>query len=182
MNRRNSPYPRGTKTSLLMAARAASHSKAVLLGAVLLLGTAAGCSAPAPELNAETASTLQAQVLAVTEAAAANDPAGSLARLNELGTKLDQAAASGGVSSNRHQSIRSAIDAVRADLTAQQAAAQATEQAAAEQAAAEQAAAERAAAEQAAPPPAVVAPAPVPADNSQDRGKASEKGKGPGKD
>lgn len=168
-----------------MAAMAASRCRAVLLSALLLLGTASGCSAPAPELNAETASTLQAQVLAVTEAAAANDPAGSLARLDELGTKLDQAAAAGGVSSNRHQSIRSAIDAVRADLTAQQAAAQAAhaaEKAAAEQAAAEQAAAERAAAEQAVPPPAVNAPAPVPADNSQDRGKTPEKGKGPGKD
>ena len=60
------------------------------------------------------------QVLAVTEAAAANDPAASLKRLDELVLKLDEAAARGDVSFKRHQSIRKSVDAVRADLNARQ--------------------------------------------------------------
>jgi hypothetical protein len=167
----------------------ASAAAGLLAGAVLLAGALAGCGAP-PELRPDTARQLQSQVLAVTEAAAAKDPAGSLKLLDALATRLDQAAASGDVSFRRHQSIRTAIDAVRADLTAQQAAAEtarrAAEQIAAEQAAAaetarraaEQIAAEQAAAAQAAavaPPPAAVAPAPVPANTSKAKGK--DKGK-----
>lgn len=166
------------------AAAAGYRMGAVLLCAVLVGGAAAGCSASAPELGVEAAKTLQARVHAVTEAAAANDPANSLKLLDALGTDLDQAAAGGDVSFTRHQEIRSAIDAVRADLAAQQAAAEAArlaaEQAAAEQAAAEQAA-QAAAAAAAAPPPVVVAPAPAPADNSKDKGKGQDNGKGQGK-
>lgn len=149
--------------------------------AVLFAGALAGCGAP-PELRPEVARQLQSQVLAVTGAAAAEDPAGSLKLLDALAGRLDQAAASGDVSFRRHQSIRAAIDAVRADLTAQQAAEQAaaeTARRAAEQIAAEQAATDQAAAAQAAavaPPPAAVAPAPVPANNSKAKGK--DKGKG----
>jgi len=136
-----------------------------LLGTMLLTGTLAGC-ATAPELDREAARQLQSTVLAVTEAAAANDPAASLKRLDELVLKLDEAAARGEVSFKRHQSIRKSVDAVRADLTARQAEAEAARVAAEQEAAAQAAAAAAAQAEAAAaaaaaqaPPPAV-APAP----------------------
>ncbi|PVZ58884.1 mucin-associated surface protein [Arthrobacter sp. H-02-3] len=157
------------------------RTPAGLLAGVLLAGALAGCGSPAPELDRDAAKQLQSQVLAVSEAAAANDPAGSLKLLDDLLTRLDAAAANGEVSFKRHQSIKSSIDAVRADLAAQQAAAEraaadkaAAEKAAADQAAAEQAAAAQAAAAAAQPAPAAVAPAPGPA------GKAKEKGKGKG--
>lgn len=185
MSRRNNRQHLRPPLSLQVLATARSRCTAVLLGAVLL-GAAPACAAPAPELSADTARTLQAHVLAVTEAAAADDPARSLKLLDDLGIKLDQAAASGGLSSKRHQNIRVAVDAVRADLAAQQAAADAA-RAAAEQAAAEQAAAdaERAAAQQAAaaagaPPPVAVVPEPVPPDSDKDKGKGQENGKGKG--
>jgi hypothetical protein len=139
-----------------------------LLSAAVLTGALAGCG-PAPELGREAASQLQTQVLAVTGAAAANDPAGSLKLLDELVAKLDGAAARGEVSAARQQSIRTSIDAVRADLTAQQAAAEAA-RAAAEAEAARVAAAASAAASA---PPAV---APAPANNA----KPKAKGKGNG--
>lgn len=166
-----------------------------LLGAVLFTGTAAGC-APAPELDRDAARQLQAQVLAVTEAAANNDPAASLQQLDGLVLKLDEAAARGAVSFRRHQSIRSSVESVRADLTAQQAEAEraAAERAAAEREAAAQAAAQaqaesdaaagsaaaaqaQANAAAAAAPPAVVAPAPVP---PAEKGKPKGKGKANG--
>lgn len=135
-----------------------------LLSAALLTGTLAGCGTPAPELGRDTAQQLQSQVRAVTEAAATNDPAGSLKLLDELVSKLDEAAARGDVSFKRHQSIRASIDAVRAELAAQQAAAEAA-RVAAEQEAAAQAAAAAAAA----------TPAPVPAENSRSKGKDRDK-------
>ncbi|MGY3318090.1 mucin-associated surface protein [Arthrobacter sp. TE12232] len=155
--------------------RAAGRLAGVLLAGVLA-GSMAGCGSPAPDLGRDAATQLQSQVLAVSEAAAANDPAGSLKLLDELLTRLDAAAANGEVSFKRHQSIKSSIDAVRADLAAQQAAAEraAADKAAAEKAAADQAAAAQAAAAAAQPAPAAVAPAPAPA------GKAKEKGKGKG--
>ena len=173
------------------ACRRAGRLLAGVLLASALGGALAGCGSPAPELGRDTARQLQSQVLAVSEAAAANDPAGSLKHLDELLTRLDSAAASGDVSFKRHQSIKSSIDAVRADLAAQQAAAEAArkaaEQAAAEQAAAEKAAADKVAADQAAAaqaaaaaraaPPAV---APAPAGNGNGTGKAKEKGKSKG--
>ena len=111
-----------------------------LLGTALLAGTLAGC-APAPELDRNAAGQLQSQVLAVTEAAAANDPAASLKHLDELVLALDEAAARGEVSFKRHQSIRKSVDAVRADLNARQAEAEAARLAAEQEAAAQAAAA-----------------------------------------
>jgi Meckel syndrome type 1 protein len=160
--------------------RKAAGLLAGLLAGVLLAGALAGCGSPAPELGGAAARQLQSQVLAVSEAAAANDPAGSLKLLDELMTRLDAAAASGEVSFKRHQSIKSSIDAVRADLVAQQAAAQkaAAQQAAAKAAAAQSAAAAAAAA--AAPAaPAVVVPAPAPAP-APAPSKPKRKGKGKG--
>jgi hypothetical protein len=163
---------------------------ASLLAGLLAAGALAGCGSPAPELGPGAARQLQAQVLAVSQAAAANDPAGSLQHLGELLTRLDAAAASGEVSFRRHQSIKASIDAVRADLTAQQAAEaarKAAEKAAADKAAADKAAADKAAAQAAAAQaaaqvaaartaPAAVAPAPAPAG----KGKSKDKGKGKG--
>jgi Meckel syndrome type 1 protein len=148
-----------------------------MLAAAVLVAVLSGCSAPPPELGRDAAQQLQSQVLAVTQAAAANDPAGSLKLLDDLVVKLDGAAARGEVSFKRHQSIRTSIEAVRADLTAQQAAAaEAAKVAATAEAArvaAEQEAAAQAAAEAAAP--AVIAPAPA----QQNPGKS---GKAKGKD
>lgn len=148
-----------------------------LLGTVLLTTTLAGC-APAPELDRDAARQLQSTVLAVTEAAAANDPGASLKRLDELVLQLDEAAARGEVSFKRHQSIRKSVDSVRADLSARQAEAEAARVAAEQEAAAQaaaaaaQAEADAAAAAAQAPPPAV-APAPP-------AGKGKGKGKGDG--
>ena len=158
------------------------RTPAGLLAGVLLAGALAGCGSPAPELDRDAAKQLQSEVLSVSQAAAANDPAGSLKLLDGLLTRLDAAASSGKVSFKRHQSIKSAIDAVRADLAAQQAAAEraAADKAAAEQAAAAQAAAAQAAAAaaaaQAPAAPTVVVPAPAPANSG--KGKGKEKGKG----
>lgn len=143
----------------------------VVLGTVLLTGVLAGCAA-APELESGAARQLQSQVLTVTEAAAAKDPAAALAQLDRLVLTLDEAAGRGEVSLQRHQSIRTSIDTVRADLNAQQAEAA---RAAAEQEAAAQAAEAAAAAAAASAPPPVVAPAP-PADTGKAKGK--DKGKG----
>jgi hypothetical protein len=172
------------------------HPAGSLLGTAVLAAALAACSVQPAELERDAAQQFQSKVLAVTEAAAANDTAGSLKLLDELVVGLDDAAARGEVSFKRHQSIKTSIDDVRADLLAQQAAAAeaarvAAEQEAAAQAAAksaadaaaaqeaaDQAAAAQAAAAQApaaAPPPAVVAPAPV----QPNPGKA---GKAKGKD
>jgi microcystin degradation protein MlrC len=151
-----------------------------LLAAAVLAAALAGCSAPPAELGQEAATQLQSQVLAVTEAAAANDVAGSLRQLDELVIKLDDAATRGEVSFKRHQSIRASVEAVRADLTAQQAAAAAAEAArvAAEQEAAAQAdakaAADAAAAAAAAARPVVIAPV---QENPGKGGKVKGKGK-----
>lgn len=190
MSRKNTSQRRRARLRLQLPATVRFRFGTVLLCAVLVGGAASGCGAPAPELDGDAAKALQSRVLAVTEAAAADDLNGSLQQLDELGTELDQAAAAGDVSFQRHQDIRVAIDTVRADLTALQAEAArvAAEQAAAAEAArvaAEQAAAaEAAAAASAAPPPPVkVAPVPAPADNSKDNGKGNGKdsGKGNGK-
>lgn len=155
-----------------------------LLTAALLAGSLSGCG-PAPELDGGAAGQLQSQVLAVTEAAATNDSAGALKLLDELTAKLDTAAAEGQVSFKRHQSIKAAIDAVRADLTAQQAAADkaardaaAAKKAAADKAAAAARAAAAAAAAKAAAAAAAAAPAPVAPAPAAGKGKPKGKGKG----
>ncbi|MEC5190258.1 MULTISPECIES: mucin-associated surface protein [unclassified Arthrobacter] len=173
------------------------HLGRLLLGAVMTAGTLAGCTAT-PELDRDAARQLQSQVLAVTEAAAANDAGASLQELDDLAVQLDGAAARGEVSFQRHQSIRASVDAVRADLTAQQAAEAARVAAAeaariaAEQEAAAQADAAAAAAQAAAvaaaapaPPPPATTPAP-PARNDaggggQDNGGKNSKAKGKSK-
>ncbi|MCU1531997.1 MAG: mucin-associated surface protein [Arthrobacter sp.] len=195
-----------------IARRSASVLAGCLLTGGLLAGALNGCAVSAPDLGGEAAKQLQSQVLAVTKAAAAEDPAGSLKLLDELEGQLDEAAARGEVSFKRHQSIRTSIDAVRADLTAQQAAAEAARVAAeqeaarvaaeqeaarvaaeqeaarvaAEQEAAAQAAAASAAAASAArtaaEAPVVPAPAGVPPATGDEPDKRKDKGKDKDKD
>lgn len=156
-----------------------------LITAALIAGSLSGCAGATPELDGDAAGQLQSQVLSVTKAAAAEDTAGALKQLDELVARLDAAAADGHVSFKRHQSIMTAINAVRADLTAKQAAAakaardaaakKAAAKAAADKAAADKAAADKAAAAAAAKAaamvPAPAAPAPVEKAKPKKRGK-----------
>lgn len=155
-------HPARTARSRFRPRRTSPIPAGWLLGAALLTGALAGCAA-APELDRTAARELQSKVLAVTEAAAANDPDASLNHLDQLVLKLDEAAARGEVSFQRHQSIRKSVETVRVDLNSRQAEAA---RVAAEQEAAAQA--------EAAAPPAVAPPA--------DGGKAKGKGKDEGKD
>lgn len=93
----------------------------VLTGCMLAAGLA-GCAGAAPELETNAAAKFQQQVLEVTRAAAGSNPSAALKSLDSLSSELDAAAAAGQVSFKRHRSITAAINSVRADLTAAQAA------------------------------------------------------------
>lgn len=97
---------------------------AAVTGGFLVFSLAA-CGPAEPELGHDAAKRLQSRVLTVTDLAAANDPAGALVALVELEEQLEAAGANGEVSFKRHQSIMTAIEAVRTDLLAAQSAAQA---------------------------------------------------------
>lgn len=180
---------------------------AMVVAGCLAAAALAGCAPSAPDLDSKTGKELQAQVLAVSAAAAASDPATGLRSLDQLVGHLTGAAANGEVSFKRHQSIMKAVEAVRADLLAAQATKAAAAKAAAERAsaaaakaaAAKEAAAKetaaKAAAEASAAQAAVVSqapvPAPEPAESSESavskqptgegRNKGSNKGKGSGR-
>ncbi len=62
------------------------------------------------------ANEFQAKVLAVTEAAADNDPEAAMTRLKELVARVGDALARGEISQARHDSIMAAIALVRSDL------------------------------------------------------------------
>jgi peptidoglycan hydrolase CwlO-like protein len=133
-----------------------------------------GCGGTEPELETAAASQLQQRVLAVTKAAAGNDPAKALKSLDQLSSELDAAAAAGQVSFKRHQSITVAIDSVRTGLTSAQTAKKSAA-AAATKAADAKAAAD--AAKQSPSPvtaPVTVAPAPAPAPVPAAGGKGRE--------
>jgi hypothetical protein len=91
--------------------------KALLVGAVALSLALGGC-AQASDLPDEVATGLQTQVMAVSTASAGLDYATALTRLAELEVALDDAVARGTITAERAQAIRSAIELVRADLTA----------------------------------------------------------------
>ncbi|MEN8584893.1 mucin-associated surface protein [Arthrobacter sp. KBS0703] len=161
-----------------------------MLIAGCLAAALAGCAQSAPDLDSKTGKELQAQVLVVSAAAAAQDPAAGLRSLDELVGHVTGAAANGEVSFKRHQSIMKAVEAVRADLLAAQAAKAAAAKAAAERATAAKAAAAReatakAAAESAAAAADVVtqapATAPLPAVNKRPGGESKAKGSNKGK-
>ena len=90
----------------------------VTLGAV----TISGCAAQ-PELDGSVAGDLQSSVLLVATSAAEDDTASALEQLDALQKELDAAVADGSVAQERATTIQSAIDLVRADLDAIEAAA-----------------------------------------------------------
>ncbi|WP_395402277.1 mucin-associated surface protein [Arthrobacter sp. UC242_113] len=160
----------------------------VLTGCMLAAGLA-GCAGAAPELETNAAAKFQQQVLEVTRAAAGSNPSAALKSLDSLSSELDAAAAAGQVSFKRHRSITAAINSVRADLTAAQAAKKAAADAAARAAAAKATATAKPSPTTA---PAVVVPAPLPApvpvpansgrqDNSGKGKSEGSKDKGSGK-
>jgi len=104
--------------------RAVSRAGAIAVVAATVWASA-GCTAVQDRLDAETARTLQTQVLDVTKAVASGDLAGALDELTELESVLDESAAEGRVPFSRYQEIDAALEAVRAgvqkELAAQQA-------------------------------------------------------------
>ena len=157
-----------------------SRASATLAMGLLTFGLV-GCGGTEPELETAAASQLQQSVLAVTKAAAGNDPAKALKSLDQLSSELDAAAAAGQVSFKRHQSITVAIDSVRTGLTSAQTAKKSAAAAAAK--AADAKAAADAAKQSPSPvtPPVAVAPAPAPAPvpAAGDKGReSSNKGNG----
>jgi hypothetical protein len=148
----------------------------VLTGCMLAAGLA-GCASAAPELETNAAAKFQQQVLEVTKSAAGGNHAAALKSLDRLSSELDAAAAAGQVSFKRHRSITAAINSVRADLTAAQAAKKAAADAAARAAAAKPTAASK-------PPPTtapvvvVPAPAPAPVPAPANSGRQDNSGKG----
>ncbi len=157
--------------------RRRGSARGVTMAAVLLItGSLTACGPADSGLRQDTARQFQERVLAVSQAAAGNDPAGALAALEALEADLAAATSAGDVSEDRRRSITTAAAAVRADLNeAVAAAAKAAEDAAAAQ---RQAEIDAAAAEAAKVAP---APAPVPAPPAQGGSKGNA-GKGKGKD
>lgn len=164
----------------------------MVLAGCLAVAALAGCAPSAPDLESRTAKELQAQVLAVSAAAAAADPDTGLRSLDALVGRLTGAAANGEVSFKRHQSIMKAVEAVRADLVAAKAAKAAAAKAEAERAAAAKASAAREAAAKAAaeaaaqsavvsqPPAAAPGPDAGRQPAGEGRDKGSNRGKGSG--
>ena len=96
----------------------AARFVAVACAAMLVTAALSGCASTEPGLDSATASKMQESVSAVTDAAAAGDPAGALAALDALEAQLKEDTASGAISADRSARIQASIDLVRADLTA----------------------------------------------------------------
>ena len=157
-----------------------ARASATLAMGLLAFGLVA-CGGTAPELEIAAASQLQQRVLAVTKAAAGNDPAKALKALEQLSSELDAAAAAGQVSFKRHQSITVAIDSVRTGLASAQAAKKSAAAAAAKAAAAKAAAdaVKQSPSPVTAPVVVAPAPAPTPVPDAGEKGRESS-GKGNG--
>ena len=157
-----------------------ARASATLAMGLLAFGLVA-CGGTAPELETDAASQLQQRVLAVTKAAAGNDPAKALKSLELLSSELDAAAAAGQVSFKRHQSITVAIDSVRTGLASAQAAKKSAAAAAAKAAAAKAAAdaVKQSPSPVTAPVVVAPAPAPTPVPDAGEKGRESS-GKGNG--
>ena len=97
---------------------AAARVVTVTCAAMLVTAALSGCAPTEPGLDSAAASKMQESVSAVTEAAAAGDPAGALAALDALEAQLKEDTASGAISADRSARIQASIDLVRADLTA----------------------------------------------------------------
>ena len=169
--------------------RTRTRGKLGLATALVLAATLAGCSPPETGLPPDTARQFQERVLAVSEAANANDHSTALKTLESLEGDVAAAAGTGLVSGERRRRILTSITAVRADLTAAIDNAAAAAKAAAEAAAAAaaeadqaraQAEAEAAAAASTAQQytaPGVAAPAPAPANAPEQKRGNEGKGK-----
>lgn len=92
--------------------------RTVVVGAVLAVALVLpGCSAERQsDYPVETVITLQGQVLEITTAAAAGDPALAMVRLNELAAITNDALVRGEITEARRDSILSAILLVKSDL------------------------------------------------------------------
>lgn len=84
---------------------------------LVLVGLLTGCAPAETELQAEAARQLQAKVLTISQAAAANDTGGALKALDALTADLEAKAARGELTDVRKRRISTVIAAVRADLT-----------------------------------------------------------------
>ncbi|WP_341953441.1 hypothetical protein [Salinibacterium sp. TMP30] len=98
--------------------RAATRIVAATCAAMLITAALSGCAPTEPELDSVSASRMQESVAAVTQAAAAGDPAGAIAALDALEAQLKEDTASGMIGADRSAQIQASIDLVRADLTA----------------------------------------------------------------
>ena len=103
-----------------MSGRGCWTTRVATVACTVALVTAAlsGCAPIVPGIDSAAASRMQASVSAVTQAAAAGDPAGAIAALDALEAQLKQDTASGAISADRSARIQASIDLVRADLTA----------------------------------------------------------------
>lgn len=119
-----------------------------LVTAAIVVPLLTGCAQSAPDLSPAAATRLQADVLAVSRASAADDLPAARAALAALTKTLASTRDGRGLSAERQNVIEASIAAVAADLTALEAqrAAQAQAQAAADAAALKAAAEGRAAA------------------------------------
>ena len=168
-----------------MGCRTGVRGKLSLATALVLAATLAGCSPTETGLPTDTARQFQDQVLAVSEAANANDHSTALKTLKSLEADVAAAAGTGLVSGERRRRILTSITAVRADLTAAidnaaaaKAAAEAAAAAEADQARAQAEAEAEAAASTAQQYTAPVVPAPVPAPAKTPEQKKGNEGKG----
>ena len=93
---------------------ATATALALALGVGLGLG---GCAGSPPEITSGTSELMQSTVVTAANQVAASDPTGALATLDSLQSQLDQATATGDISTERAAAIQQAIDQVRADLT-----------------------------------------------------------------
>ncbi len=98
--------------------RSVTHrAGARLTVAVLVTGLLAGCAGAEPDLTDDAGARLQADVLAVTRAAAADDLPAARAALDTLTTQLAADRKVGAVSADRGQLIEASIVLIAADLT-----------------------------------------------------------------
>lgn len=91
-------------------------------GAAIFL-LVASCGTSAPSLSSGAGNTLRADVLALTEAAAAHQWSAADQALVQLRSDLTAAVAANGVSAEQAQTIRADIASIAADLAARRAAA-----------------------------------------------------------
>lgn len=98
-----------------------------VVAAAVVVGLLAGCADSAPDLTDDAATTLQADVLAVSQASAAGDLPAAHAALDTLTGHVASARKRGELSADRQELLAASIVLVSADLTAldQQAAAKA---------------------------------------------------------